>query len=60
MNIGDFDSPVSQQYAIQFVPNFKVYDAAGQLKAEGREATNWVRAELQQRQTLEQMGLEKQ
>lgn len=60
MNIGDWESPVCRQYSISFTPNFKVFDSNGQLKVEGREATNWVRAELQQRENLEKWGLSEQ
>ncbi|MGE0127864.1 MAG: hypothetical protein AB7U82_07285 [Blastocatellales bacterium] len=49
VNIGDWGSPVSEQYGINFVPNFKVFDPDGRLKVEGREATAWVRSELERR-----------
>ena len=49
VNIGDWGSPVSEQYNINFVPNFKVYDSDGRIIAEGREGTAWVRSELERR-----------
>jgi thiol-disulfide isomerase/thioredoxin len=38
----DFDSPLAKQYNIQGIPHLMVYDEAGQLKAQGREALNMV------------------
>jgi len=49
VDIKGWGSPVCEQYDINFVPNFKVYDSSGQLKAEGREAAAWVREELEKR-----------
>ena len=49
VNIGEWDSPVCQQYSINSVPNFKVFDPDGALKVEGREAAVWVREELERR-----------
>jgi len=49
VNIGDWGSPVAEQYSINFVPNFKVFDPNGRLLAEEREGTAWVREELQRR-----------
>lgn len=49
VNIGDWGSPVCEQYDINFVPNFKVFDPGGRIIAEGREGTSWVWGELQRR-----------
>jgi thiol-disulfide isomerase/thioredoxin len=38
----DWDSPVAQQYGLQSVPNFKVYDPKGKLIAEGKPASQLV------------------
>ena len=38
----DWKSPVAQQYALQSVPNFKVYGPDGKLVAEGKDAAKMV------------------
>jgi len=38
----DWKSPVAQQYALQSVPNFKVYGPDGKLVAEGKDASKLV------------------
>jgi len=34
----DFNSPLSKQYNLSFVPFLKIFDEQGKLKAEGQEA----------------------
>lgn len=38
----DWDSPVAQQYGLQSVPQFKVYDPNGKLISEGKPASQLV------------------
>lgn len=38
----DWNSPVSQQYRLRSIPHFKIYDANGELLAEGAEAKEQV------------------
>jgi len=42
MNIGDWNTPVTQQYGITSVPHLKIYDKGGNLLAEGRSAKEWL------------------
>lgn len=43
----DWKSPVAAQYALRSIPHFKVYDAEGDLQAEGNEARAVVNKLLQ-------------
>ena len=38
----DWDSPVAQQYNLQSVPQFKVYDPSGKLVSEGKPASQLI------------------
>ena len=42
----DWKSPVAKQYGIQSIPYLKVYDQAGQERASGSKARDWVVAWL--------------
>ncbi len=42
MNIGDWNTPVTQLYDITSVPHLKIYDKSGNLVAEGRAANDWL------------------
>ena len=42
MNIGDWNTPVTQKYGITSVPHLKIYDKSGNLLAEGRSARDWL------------------
>ena len=42
MNIGDWNTPVTQKYGITSVPHLKIYDKSGNLLAEGRAARDWL------------------
>ena len=42
MNIGDWNTPVTQLYDITSVPHLKIYDKSGSLVAEGRAAKDWL------------------
>jgi len=42
VNIDNWDSPVCQQYKINSVPSFLIYDEEGNLTFEGEEAWNEV------------------
>ncbi len=46
MNIGDWDTPITQQYSITSVPYLKVYDKSGNLIVEGRDARAWLQEAL--------------
>ncbi len=43
----DWKSPVAQQYQLKSIPHFKIYDAAGNLVAEGKEAREKISAWLE-------------
>ncbi|OAM89424.1 thioredoxin family protein [Termitidicoccus mucosus] len=43
----DWKSPVAQQYQLKSIPHFQIYDAAGNLVAEGKEARAKVSAWLE-------------
>lgn len=49
MNIGNWNTPVTQRYGISFVPYLKIYDKAGNLVAEGRAANAWLQQALKER-----------
>jgi len=49
MNIGNWDTPVTQRYGISFVPYLKIYDKAGNLVAEGRSANAWLQQAVRAR-----------
>ena len=42
MDIGEWDTPVTQKYNITSVPHLKVYDKSGTLIGEGRAAREWL------------------
>jgi endonuclease YncB( thermonuclease family)/thiol-disulfide isomerase/thioredoxin len=42
MNIGDWNTPLTQRYGITFVPYFRIYDKTGSLVAEGNAARSWL------------------
>jgi len=50
MNIGDWNTPVAQQYGVSFVPYFRIYDKNGDLAASGKAAHGWLQAALRERQ----------
>jgi len=50
MNIGDWNTPVTQQYGVTSVPHLKIYDKDGNLVAEGRAARAWLQQAMAQRQ----------
>ena len=49
MNIGDWNTPVTQQYGITFVPYLKIYDKSGNLIVEGHAARSWLEQTLRER-----------
>lgn len=49
MNIGDWNTPVSQQHGITFVPYLKIYDRNGNLIIEGKSANAWLQEAVRQR-----------
>ncbi len=38
----DFDSPVARQFELTGIPHFKIYDATGKFRAEGKKAYHQV------------------
>lgn len=42
MDIREWSSPVTRQYAITSVPHLKVFDKSGSLAAQGRDAREWL------------------
>lgn len=42
MNIGDWNTPVTQRYGITYVPYLRIYDKSGYLVAEGHAARSWL------------------
>lgn len=49
MNIGDWNTPITQQYGINFVPYLKIYDKSGNLIVEGHAARSWLEQTLRER-----------
>jgi endonuclease YncB( thermonuclease family) len=49
MNIGNWNTPVTQLYGITFVPYLKIYNKSGNLVAEGRAANAWLQQALRER-----------
>ncbi|HVS82945.1 MAG TPA: thermonuclease family protein [Pyrinomonadaceae bacterium] len=49
MDIGDWNTPVTQQYGITFVPYLKIYDKSGSLIVEGNAARSWLQQAIRQR-----------
>lgn len=43
MDIGTWNTPVTQRYGVNFVPYLKVFDKSGKLVAEGKAANTWLR-----------------
>ena len=49
MDIGEWDTPVTEKYGIESVPHFKIYDGDGRLIVEGDAADDWLRSAIAQR-----------
>jgi endonuclease YncB( thermonuclease family)/thiol-disulfide isomerase/thioredoxin len=49
MNIGEWNTPVAQQYGVSYVPYLMIYDKSGNLVASGRDARAWLAEALRQR-----------
>lgn len=49
MNIGEWNTPVAQQYGVSYVPYLMIYDKSGSLVASGRDARGWLLEALRQR-----------
>jgi hypothetical protein len=42
MDIGTWNTPVTQRYGVAFVPYLKIFDKSGSLVAEGKAAQAWL------------------
>lgn len=42
MDIGDWNTPITQQYGVTSIPHLKIYDKTGNLIAEGKAARGWL------------------
>ena len=49
MNIGEWNTPVAQQYGVSYVPYLMIYDKSGTLVASGKAANAWLQEALRQR-----------
>ena len=49
MNIGEWNTPVAQQYGVSYVPYLMIYDKSGTLVASGKAANAWLEEALRQR-----------
>lgn len=49
LNIGDWNTPITNRYGITSVPYLRIYDKNGSLIAEGREARDWLLREFRPR-----------
>jgi thiol-disulfide isomerase/thioredoxin len=49
MDIGEWDTPVTEKYDVQSVPHFKIYNGVGSLIVEGPAAKDWLRQAIAQR-----------
>ena len=49
LNIGDWNTPITNRYNITYVPYLRIYDKNGALIAEGREANAWLQREFRPR-----------
>jgi len=46
MDIGTWNTPVTQRYGVSFVPYLKIFDKAGNLVVEGKAAHAWLQQAL--------------
>lgn len=49
MDIGTWNTPVTQRYAVTYVPYLKIFDKTGNLVAEGKAAHAWLQKAMQGR-----------
>ena len=49
MNIGEWNTPVAEQYGVSYVPYLMIYDKSGNLVASGRDARTWLLEAFRQR-----------
>lgn len=49
MNIGEWNTPVAEQYGVSFVPYMMIYDKSGTLVSSGKAANDWLLEALRQR-----------
>jgi hypothetical protein len=49
MNIGEWNTPVAQQYGVSYVPYLMIYDKSGTLVSSGKAAHAWLGEALRQR-----------
>lgn len=49
MDIGEWNTPVTAQHGVNFVPYLKVYDKTGKLIADGRSARAWLEQAMAER-----------
>ena len=49
MDIGEWDSPVTAEHGVNFVPYLKIYDKTGKLVADGKSARAWLEQALAER-----------
>ncbi len=49
MDIGEWNTPVTAQHGVNFVPYLKIYDKTGKLVAEGRSARDWLEQAMAER-----------
>jgi endonuclease YncB( thermonuclease family)/thiol-disulfide isomerase/thioredoxin len=42
MDIGEWNTPITQKYGVTSIPHLKIYDKTGNLIAEGKAARSWL------------------
>lgn len=49
MDIGEWDTPITEKYGVKSIPHFKIYDQSARLVVEGPAANEWLRQAIGQR-----------
>ncbi len=49
MDIGEWDTPVTEKYGVKSIPHFKIYDQSARLVVEGPAANEWLRQAIGKR-----------
>jgi thiol-disulfide isomerase/thioredoxin/outer membrane lipoprotein-sorting protein len=49
MDIGEWDTPVTEKYGVESVPHFKIYDQSARPIVEGPAAKDWLRQAIAKR-----------
>lgn len=59
MDIGEWDTPVTEKYGVESVPHFKIYNQSGSLMVEGPGAKEWLRQAIGKRMEARARGTDR-